>query len=51
MGDVFQLLEMLDHEGVQAEIKKPLKFQYTLRVKTLANVSSTPYILFPWARH
>ena len=30
---------MLDHVGVQAEIKKTLKFQYTLRVKTLANVS------------
>ena len=43
MGDVFQPLEMLGPEGVQAEIKN-LEFEYTLKGETIANVSSTPYI-------
>ena len=43
MGDVFQPLEMLGPEGVQAEIKK-LEFEYTLKGETLMNVSSTPYL-------
>ena len=43
MGDVFQPLEMLDPEGVQAEIKN-LEFEYTLEGETLMNVSSTPYL-------
>ena len=43
MGDVFQPLEMLGPEGVQAEIKN-LEFEYTLKGETLANVSSTPYL-------
>ena len=42
MGDVFQPLEMLGTEGVQAEIKNP--GIYTLKGETLANVSSTPYL-------
>ena len=41
IGDVFQPLEMLGPEGVQAEIKN-LEFEYTLKGETLANVSSTP---------
>ena len=44
MGDVFQPLEMLGPEGVQAEIKKNLEFQYTLKGETLDNVPSTPYL-------
>ena len=44
MGDVFQPLEMLRPEGVQAEIKKNLEFEYTLKGETLANVSSTPHL-------
>ena len=43
MGDVFQPLEMLGPEGVQAEIKN-LEFEYTLKGETLVNVSSTPYL-------
>ena len=43
MGDVFQPLEMLGPEGVQAEIKN-LEFEYTLKGETLMNVSSTPYL-------
>ena len=43
MGDVFQPLEMLGPEGVQAEIKN-LEFEYTLKGGTLANVSSKPYL-------
>ena len=41
--DVFQPLEMLCPEGVQAEIKN-LEFDYTLKGETLANVSSIPYL-------
>ena len=37
MGDVFQPLEMLAPEGVQAEIKN-LEFEYTLKGETIANV-------------
>ena len=44
MGDVFQPLEMLGPEGVQAEIKK-LEFEYPLKGETLVNASSTPYIV------
>ena len=44
MGNVFQPLEMLGPKGVQAEIKKPLEFEYTLEGETLANVSSIPYL-------
>ena len=43
VGDVFQPLEMLGPEGVQAEIKN-LEFEYTLKDETLVNVSSTPYL-------
>ena len=43
MGDVFQPLEMLGPEGVQAGIKN-LEFEYTLKGETLVNVSSTPYL-------
>ena len=43
MGDVFQPLEMLGPEGVQAKIKN-LEFEYTLKGETLANVPSTPYL-------
>ena len=43
MEDVFQPLEMLDPEGVQAEIKKK-EFEYILKGETVANVSSTPYL-------
>ena len=43
MGDVFQPLKMLGPEGVQAEIKKPLEFEYTLKGETLVNVSSIPH--------
>ena len=44
MGDVFQPLEMLGPEGVQAGIKN-LEFEYTLKGETLVNVSSAPYLV------
>ena len=43
MGDVFQPLEMLGPEGVQAEIKN-MEFEYSPKGETLVNVSSTPYL-------
>ena len=42
MRDVFQPLEMLGPEGVQAEIKKPGIWVHP--GETLVNVSSTPYL-------
>ena len=44
MGDVFQPPEMLGPEGIRAEIKKKMEFDYTLKGETLANFSSTSYL-------